>query len=72
MTDKMAVHYSSKTPICETPQDFFDELNKEFNFEDIDKSCLVEKLKLGDDWFTKSDLVILRVGNSCKILKSRY
>lgn len=46
--------------------------NKEFNFEDIDKSCLVEKLKLDDDWFTRSDLVILRVGSSCKILKSRY
>ena len=46
--------------------------NKGFNFEDIDKSCLVEKLKLNDDWFTKSDLVILRVGSSCKILKSRY
>lgn len=28
----MSVHFSSKTPEWETPQDFFDELNKEFNF----------------------------------------
>ena len=28
----MDVHYSSKTNEWSTPQDFFDELNKEFNF----------------------------------------
>ena len=28
----MDVHYSSKTNEWSTPQDFFDELDKEFNF----------------------------------------
>lgn len=28
----MAVHYSSKTDEWATPQDFFDQLNKEFHF----------------------------------------
>ena len=28
-----APHFSSKTPEWETPQDFFDKLNQEFNFE---------------------------------------
>jgi len=28
----MAVHYSSKTDDWATPQDFFDQLNKEFHF----------------------------------------
>lgn len=29
---KMAVHYSSETPVWETPQEFFDELDAEFGF----------------------------------------
>lgn len=33
MSSKMAVHYSSETPEWETPQDFFDRLNREFQFE---------------------------------------
>lgn len=32
MLANMAVHYSSKTDEWATPQDFFDQLNKEFHF----------------------------------------
>jgi site-specific DNA-methyltransferase (adenine-specific) len=44
MKDKMAVHYSAKTPIWETPQDLFDQLNSEFRF-DLDPCALPENAK---------------------------
>lgn len=40
----MTVHYSSKTIIWETPQDFFDMLDREFGFE-IDVCALPENTK---------------------------
>jgi len=41
---KMAVHYSSKTELWETPQDFFNKLNDEFGFE-LDVCALPENAK---------------------------
>ena len=38
------VHFSSKSPIWETPQDFFDKLNEEFKFN-IDVCALMENTK---------------------------
>lgn len=32
-SEKMAVHFSSETDLWATPQDFFDKLDAEFNFE---------------------------------------
>lgn len=40
----MAVHYSAKTHVWETPQDFFDALDREFNFE-VDVCALPENTK---------------------------
>lgn len=38
------VHYSSKTPVWETPQDFFDDLNSRYRF-DLDVCALPENAK---------------------------
>ena len=46
--------------------------DKELKFEYINKSHLSKELKIDDDWFHTSELVILRIGEKCKILKSRY
>ena len=40
----MEVHYSHKTDLWETPQSFFDELNREFHFE-TDVCALPENAK---------------------------
>lgn len=40
----MAVHYSSKTHLWETPQEFFDALHREFNFE-LDVCAISENAK---------------------------
>jgi len=40
----MSVHYSAKSVIWETPQDFFDALDKEFGFE-LDVCALFENAK---------------------------
>lgn len=40
----MAVHFSSKTDMWATPQDFFDRLNQEFHFE-IDVCAIQENAK---------------------------
>lgn len=45
--------FSSKTPEWETPQDFFDELNKEFNFN-LDPCATSETTKC-QKYFTKTD-----------------
>ena len=41
---KIDVHFSSKSDMWETPQDFFNKLNEEFNF-DIDVCALPENAK---------------------------
>jgi phage N-6-adenine-methyltransferase len=46
----MDVHFSSKTDLHSTPQDFFDKLNKEFNFE-LDVCALPDNKKC-DRFFT--------------------
>ena len=46
----MEVHYSSKTDLWETPQSFFDELNREFHFE-TDVCALPENAKC-DKFYT--------------------
>ena len=49
----MNVHFSSKTPEWETPQDLFDQLNKEFNF-DLDVCATKENAKC-ERYYTKDD-----------------
>ena len=49
----MDVHYSSKTNEWSTPQDFFDELNKEFNFT-LDPCATRENAKC-TKYFTVED-----------------
>lgn len=49
----MNVHFSSKTDDWSTPQDFFNELNKEFNFE-LDP-CASSKNAKCLNYFTKKD-----------------
>jgi len=43
-SDKSAVHHSSATPEWSTPQDFFDKLNREFNFT-LDPCATTENAK---------------------------
>lgn len=45
------VHFSSKTDLWSTPQDFFDELNKRYQF-DVDVCATTENAKV-DTYFTK-------------------
>lgn len=47
------VHFSSKTDLWSTPQDFFDELNKEFNFT-LDPCATSDNAKC-DKFYTKED-----------------
>ena len=49
-TDKMAVHYSSKTDVWETPQDLFDRLHAIHNFT-LDVCALPENAKC-EKYFT--------------------
>ncbi|MGN4719676.1 DNA N-6-adenine-methyltransferase [Bacillus cereus group sp. MYBK226-2] len=50
MSSKMDVHFSSKTDLWATPQYFYDELNKEFNFElDV---CAIEENAKCEKYFT--------------------
>lgn len=49
----MNVHFSSKDQTWETPQDFFDKLNKEFNFT-LDPCCTKETAKC-KKYFTPED-----------------
>ena len=49
----MSVHFSSDDQTWETPQDFYDQLNKEFNFT-LDPCCTKETAKC-DHYFTKED-----------------
>jgi len=50
---KMSVHFSSSTDLWETPQDFFDKLDEEFNFT-LDVCATDENAKC-DEYFTKED-----------------
>lgn len=49
---KTNVHFSSKTDEWATPQDFFDELNKEFSFT-LDVCATDENTKVKGRYFTK-------------------
>ena len=51
--DKDSVHYSSKTNEWGTPQDLFDELNKEFSFT-LDPCATRENAKC-DKYYTEED-----------------
>ena len=55
---KMAVHFSSETDEWPTPQDFFDKLNAEFNFE-LDVCATPENAKC-DRYFTKRENGLLQ------------
>lgn len=48
------VHYSSKTDLWSTPQDFFDELNAEFGF-DLDVCCTSENAKCSRHYTIEDD-----------------
>ena len=50
----MNVHFSSKTDDWATPQAFFDELNKEFNFG-FDVCANVDNTKCGIDHYCKEE-----------------
>ena len=63
----MKVTFLSKSDLAEKFRN-----DKGLKFEYINKSHLSKELKIDDDWFYTSDLVILRIGEKCKILKSRY
>ncbi|WP_165820836.1 DNA N-6-adenine-methyltransferase [Pueribacillus theae] len=54
----MAVHFSSRSSDWETPQDFFDELDKEFNFT-LDPCASHTNAKC-DKYFTKEDNGLLQ------------
>ena len=49
----MKVHFSSEDQTWETPQDFFDEINKEFNFT-LDHCCSIETAKC-DKFYTEKE-----------------
>jgi phage N-6-adenine-methyltransferase len=49
----MNVHFSSKTDMWSTPQDFYDELNKEFGFT-LDPCAIPENAKC-NKFYTKED-----------------
>lgn len=49
----MNVHFSSKTDLWSTPQEFFDKLNVEFGF-DLDVCATPDNAKC-DSYFTKDD-----------------
>lgn len=51
--EKISVHFSSEDHTWETPQDFYDELNKEFNFT-LDPCCVKETAKC-KKYFTPED-----------------
>ena len=63
----MSVHYSSKTDDWATPQDFFDQLNKEFHFtldpcadnhnHKCEKFYTKEQDGLSKDWGGKHSLL---------------
>ena len=53
MENKMSVHFSSETDMWSTPQELFDKLNEEFNF-DIDVCATPENTKC-DRFFTKEE-----------------
>jgi site-specific DNA-methyltransferase (adenine-specific) len=58
--------FSSKSPEWETPQDLFDELNKEFNFT-LDVCATKENTKVKDNYYTKGTdgLTSVWQGNVC-------
>lgn len=51
--DKLAVHFSSKTDLWYTPQDFFDRLNAQYSF-DLDVCATHENAKC-EEYFTIED-----------------
>lgn len=51
--EKMKIHYSSKSDEWETPQDFYDKLNKEFSFT-LDPCCRSYNAKCAS-YFTPED-----------------
>lgn len=53
MSTNLAIHFSSKTDLHETPQDFFDKLDAEFNFT-LDVCATHENAKCRT-YFTKED-----------------
>ena len=50
---KSSVHFSSNTDLWSTPQEFFDELNREFNFS-LDVCATPDNAKC-EKYFTKED-----------------
>ena len=53
MSDKLKVHYSSKTNEWATPKNVFDELNDEFNF--VLDPCATKENAKTDNFFTIED-----------------
>lgn len=59
-----SVHFSSKSDMWETPQDFFDKLNKEFNF-DVDVCALPENAKCKNYFTPAQDGLIQKWDGVC-------
>ena len=68
--NKMKVHYMSDKHTWETPQEFFDLLNEEFNFE-IDLACEKETAKC-DKYYTKENDGLDKVWNKVSWLNPPY
>ena len=56
----MKVHYSSEKQNWETPQDFFDNINKIFNFT-LDSCTEIETAKC-EKFFTKEEDALVKIG----------
>ena len=56
--------FSSKTDLWETPQDFFDKLNEEFNFQ-TDVCALPENAKCKHFYTTEQDGLVQEWSGSC-------
>ncbi|PLX71854.1 MAG: adenine methyltransferase [Denitrovibrio sp.] len=61
----MAVHYSAKTTIWETPQDLFDQLNAEFQFN-LDPCALAENAKC-ERYFTPEEDGLSKSWDGCRV-----
>jgi phage N-6-adenine-methyltransferase len=59
-----SVHFSSKSEMWETPQDFFDKLHAEFRF-DIDVCALPENAKCGKYYTPEENGLIQKWSGTC-------
>lgn len=67
----MSVHYSSKTDEWSTPQDFFDDLNKEFIFT-LDPCATAQNAKVNPFYTKKDDGLSLDWGKCTVFMNPPY